>query len=534
MNRWVVDRKILYALYFGFCLNFPFWIKVVGGLSFDGFSDYLCLASLAVVMASVFYLFFNLVLFLRTEKIILGTLAVLTIFASYAVFNFKIRIDREMMGSVLHTDLWESVELISWGLIGWLVVLGGIPLVLIYGVTTDKRLTVKTRGKRLGAALGLILGAVLVSYSSLMVHHRNDKSTLKMVMPFNIFYYLARSYHPSFSAQATGSLLPLGLDAQRGALWQGVTKKTVLVIVVGEAARASHFSLNGYGRETNPLLKTKSVISLKKVSSCGTSTAVSVPGMFSRLPRERYTPERAAAEENLLDILVRAHFDVVWLDNNSDSKGVARRVPEHQFRFQRQRDEILLTHLQEELQRLQQVNHDGVIVLHQLGSHGPAYYQRYPEEFNKFKPGCDTNEIQKCPVASLINTYDNTILYTDYILARVIDILDHHQEFDTAMIYVADHGESLGEYGLYLHGAPYRIAPKEQTHVPWILWFSRGFVQDFKVDLTALRQRAEQDQFSHDYLFHSVLGVLDIQTKEYEERLNLFTQTRETQEAAGP
>ena len=161
-------------------------------------------------------------------------------------------------------------------------------------------------------------------------------------------------------------------------------------------------------------------------------------------------------------------------------------------------------------------------MLHQLGSHGPAYHKRYPEEFNKFKPGCNTNEIQSCKKSDLVNTYDNTILYTDYILTKIIETLENNTQLNTAMIYISDHGESLGEYGIYLHGTPYLIAPKEQTHIPWIMWLSDSFSQEFGVDVNSLRVKAETGKYSHDNFFHSVLGLLDIKTHEYDESLDIF------------
>jgi lipid A ethanolaminephosphotransferase len=237
------------------------------------------------------------------------------------------------------------------------------------------------------------------------------------------------------------------------------------------------------------------------------------------LPREKYTQEEAAQEENLLDVLSRAGFSILWRDNNSSSKGVAARLKEENIRHLDQNDEALLTGLDNYIKSLK---HDAVIVLHQLGSHGPAYHKRYPEEFNKFKPGCNTNEIQSCKKSDLVNTYDNTILYTDYILTKIIETLENNTQLNTAMIYISDHGESLGEYGIYLHGTPYLIAPKEQTHIPWIMWLSDSFSQEFGVDVNSLRVKAETGKYSHDNFFHSVLGLLDIKTHEYDESLDIF------------
>jgi lipid A ethanolaminephosphotransferase len=164
----------------------------------------------------------------------------------------------------------------------------------------------------------------------------------------------------------------------------------------------------------------------------------------------------------------------------------------------------------------------GVIVLHQKGSHGPAYFQRIPAEFRKFSPVCHTSQLQECSRSEIINAYDNSILYTDYVLSRLIDFLRQHEEdYDASLIYVSDHGESLGEKGIYLHGMPYMIAPDEQKHVPLLFWMSDGFASRFGVDRDCLLATAG-DEFSHDNLFHSLLGLLDIHTGVYAPGQDMF------------
>ncbi len=171
---------------------------------------------------------------------------------------------------------------------------------------------------------------------------------------------------------------------------------------------------------------------------------------------------------------------------------------------------------------LNKLNGDAVIVLHQKGSHGPAYYLRYPNSFEKFKPVCTTSELQQCSQEEIVNAYDNTILYTDYVLAKVIDFLQNNSnKFDTGMLYVSDHGESLGENNLYLHGSPYAIAPKNQTHIPMLVWLSEGFRQRSQIDWQCLQQH-KNDVYSHYHIFHSVLGLLEVETQVYHQGLDLF------------
>jgi lipid A ethanolaminephosphotransferase len=282
--------------------------------------------------------------------------------------------------------------------------------------------------------------------------------------------------------------------------------------------------LNGYPLTTNPLLEQEDIISFDDFSSCGTSTAISVPCLFSVFPKNDFTLEKANATENLLDILTHAGTNVLWRDNNSDSKGVALRVNYENFKTPKTnticdtecRDEGMLIGLQDYIN--QQDQGDIVIVLHQMGNHGPAYYKRYPQRFEQFKPTCKTNQLEDCTLEEIGNTYDNAILYTDYFLAKTINLLKNNSKnFETAMFYVSDHGESLGEHGLYLHGLPYMIAPESQTHVGAMMWFS----PNFKINRRAVKSK-KSEPFSHDNVFHTVLGLLNINSKIYQQEMDIL------------
>lgn len=301
--------------------------------------------------------------------------------------------------------------------------------------------------------------------------------------------------------------------------------RKLTIVVVGEAARANRFSLNGYERDTNPLLAKEDIINLPNVSSCGTSTAISVPCMFSLLDRNHYSDKEAKSMETVLDILKRSGVNVLWRDNNSDSKGVALRVEYQDYRSRQNntlcdeecRDEGMLVGLQDYVNTHQG---DILIVLHQMGNHGPAYYKRYPKAFEKFKPVCQTNQVEQCAPEEIGNAYDNAILYTDYFLDKTISFLKQNDaSFQTALIYMADHGESLGEKGLYLHGIPYFMAPPEQTHIGALLWF--GSQSKAIIDTQLLKQKASEP-YSHDNLFHTILGLMDIQTNVYDPKLDML------------
>jgi len=319
------------------------------------------------------------------------------------------------------------------------------------------------------------------------------------------------------------TLKPLGRDAKQVKTAQ--ERRRLVFMVVGEAARANRFSLNGYERQTNPLLSKENIINLSHVSSCGTSTAISVPCMFSHLERRNYNDATAKNTENVIDIVHHAGVSVLWRDNNSDSKGVAIRVPYEDFRSPQKntlcdeecRDEGMLVGLQEYINAQKG---DILIVLHQMGNHGPAYYKRYPKAFETFTPTCKTNQVEQCTPEEIGNAYDNAIVYTDYFLSKTIALLKENETaFETALVYMADHGESLGEKGLYLHGIPYFMAPREQTHVGALLWFGKGF--ETREEVQKLRTNAE-NAYSHDNLFHTLLGLMRIETSVYDKTKDIL------------
>jgi lipid A ethanolaminephosphotransferase len=306
------------------------------------------------------------------------------------------------------------------------------------------------------------------------------------------------------------------------------------VIVIGETARADHFALNGYARPTNPgLTKVSGLINYGQAYSCGTDTAQSVPCMFSGLGRSGFTNAKAEARENLLDIFEHAGIDVVWRENQAGCKGVCARVPTETltghkvptyYRSSENFDGVLVDGLDARIAKLER---DTVIVLHMMGSHGPAYWKRYSESFERFAPACKDAQFSRCELASIINAYDNTIVYSDHVLARLIEVLAGAASngVDTGMLYVSDHGESLGEHGMYLHGMPYAIAPEAQIHVPMVVWLSPAMRESRGADQACLLRHAGT-RVGHDHLFHSALGIMQVATRVYDPSLDLFAACR--------
>ncbi|MDR1968606.1 MAG: sulfatase-like hydrolase/transferase, partial [Burkholderiaceae bacterium] len=354
---------------------------------------------------------------------------------------------------------------------------------------------------------------------------RNHKPLRYFINPLNSFYALAEVSLQPVQRGAT-PVLPLGEDARLPPPAPG-SLPPLLIMVLGETARADHFALNGYARPTTPELAARGVVSLRDVWSCGTNTAASVPCMFSPLDGKVFD-KREANTEGLADVLQRAGLAVLWLDNQAGGcKGVCDRVPHVDYQALQTPglcgddgeclDEVMLHGLQERIDQLPPERRArGVVVfMHQMGSHGPAYYKRAPAAFKKFMPECATNALQQCSREQVVNAYDNTIAYTDHFLASAIDWLQARQaQWATALLYLSDHGESLGENNLYLHGLPYRFAPDVQKHVPWITWLSPRFAQQTGITAACLERRRDE-RFSHDNYFHTTLGLLGVQTSVY-------------------
>ena len=377
------------------------------------------------------------------------------------------------------------------------------------------------------AASVLVVALVAATaYGNYASFFRNNKGINHQITPVN---FIGASIKTAYNVyDANRPLVQIGLDAKRTTA-QGERKK-VFILVVGETTRAENWGLNGYARQTTPQLAAlgSEVINFPQVSSCGTATAISVPCLFSRMSRGDYNGNRAAHEEGLMDILQRAGIYTGWRENDGGCKGACDRIkhvnvqdwaPKNECVSEGCWDIHLLTGLQQEIDAMPG---DGVIVLHTMGSHGPAYFERYPQAFKQFTPTCDTNQIQQCERQAVINTYDNTVLYIDHVLAQTIKLLQNDTQVDSALWYFSDHGESLGENGMYLHAAPYMVAPSQQTHIPMVFWASPGFYQNSGLNQTCLRDHAQQQTYSHDNIFHSMLGIMGVGTQEYQPDLDWF------------
>ena len=449
--------------------------------------------------------------------------------AAYFMDHYGVVVDRFAIQSVAETDVGEGAEWLSWKMLWTFLLLFALPAVALYRVRIDWQPFRRELWARIKLALALALALVLVAVlagrqvASTLRNHRELGHLANPVAVLSASLSWAHHLRGTVNVVAA----PLGRDARREGGMAAGDRPLVFVLVLGESARAASFALGGYGRDTNPELSKLPIDYFRDVHSCGTDTAVSVPCMFSNLGRSDYKESKAAASENVLDVLAHAGYRVTWYDNNTGSKGVARRLDERdEYDSQDPRycgkagcyDELLLENLRGELGAKAG---DRVVVLHTKGSHGPAYYQRYPQAFARFQPACATNELQRCTREQIVNAYDNTILYADHVVAGAIRALQADPGVDSALLYIADHGESTGEGGLYLHGAPYLIAPESQTHIPMLLWVSEGFRARRGLDPGCVGARRGAE-LSQDNLFDTLLGLLGVRTSAYRPGLDAF------------
>ncbi len=527
-QSWLIVLSTLFLMVF---TNITFFKGVLGVYPFN-FENSAFLISVFILFSAITAIVIALFSYRYTIKPFLITIFLVSSFAAYFMDTYASVIDETMIDNILQTNLKESIDLFSIKQVLYVLFMGVLPAVVIFKTPITEPGFAKasiSRIKLLGILTLLIVSILWLFSNYYFSFFREHRSLRYYVNPvyymLSITKYATRSYrHPDMPLEK------IALDAK---ISPSDSHRELIIFVIGETARADHFSLNGYSKKTNPLLEKEDIINFTNVTSCGTSTAHSVPCMFSIYTHDNYNKSKAKNTENVLDILKKVGVNVLWLDNNSSSKGVADRIPHVDYRTSDNnplcdnecRDEGMLANIQNYIDT--HPTGDIFIALHQMGNHGPAYYKRYPKEFEKFTPVCETNQFESCTKEEISNAYDNAILYTDYFLSKVIALLKKNNSgFEAAMFYASDHGESLGEKGLYLHGLPFVMAPDSQKHVPFILWFSDSFHAD-DIDMSLLKTKADK-KISHDNIFHTILGLLEVETNVYNKDLditNRFTGT---------
>ena len=483
----------------------------------------LYILSSAVLVTIVTALLFTLLASRYTTKPLLIVTLFISSATAYFMDQYDVVIDSDMIRNAFETQTAEVVDLLSPKLFVYIVLLGLLPASIVYKIPLTYGTFKTEMFAKLKTSFSLLLLAVAIVtlfgkfYASFFREHK----ILRFYSNPDYWIYSLGYYVGEKFTARSHTLEKIGLDAK---IETNTTRKIVFMIV-GEAARADHFSLNGYTRATNPKLAAQDIVNYPKMYSCGTSTAYSVPCMFSPYTRGEYSPQKARYTENVLDVLKHTgRVAILWRDNNSDSKGVALRVEYQDFKTPKNNpvcdEECRDIGMLEGLDRFIRNRSDKnvLIVLHQMGNHGPAYYKRYTKEYERFTPVCKTNQLEACKRQAIVNTYDNALLFSDNFLDATITLAKRFPNADTAVLYMSDHGESLGEHGVYLHGLPYFIAPDAQIHIGAFLWLNDRFKKE--LDIHRIEKKAT-DKLSHDYLFHTLLGLFNVKTKMYNKNLDL-------------
>jgi lipid A ethanolaminephosphotransferase len=522
--------------------NWPLWRTLAELPELASTRGALFIVSLGLMVAGIGLGLLALGAWQRSIKPLATLLLVVAAVGAHFMGSYRIVIDPTMMVNVLHTDVREAGDLVDWRLFASVAFIAGVPAWWLWR-TPLQRLPTASQGLH-NVAAGVLalcasLGLLVLNFAPMSATMRNHKTLRYMVNPANSFYALGRLAVQK-GARPAGPPITIGADARSKARAVGA-RPPLLMLVVGETARADHFALNCYERHTDPETASLGLLSFADVSACGTSTAASLPCMFSHLGRADFGA-RKQEHENLLDLLQRAGLAVLWVDNQSGCKGLCDRVPNVAARDAPPGsahapdlchdgeclDEALLTGLDQRLAALPEERRQRgvVLVMHQMGSHGPAYYKRSPAAAKPFLPECRTHALQDCDQASLVNAYDNSIAYTDRVLAKSIAWLSMQAgAYDPMLLYVSDHGESLGENGMFLHGLPYAVAPREQTQVPMLMWLPPQTEAALGVSRACLQQRRNLP-LSHDNLFHTVTSLMGVSSSLLKPTLDLLAPCR--------
>ena len=494
----VIMSSLLFILF-----HYPFFKFVFNNVDYKSFTGVSIIVSLVIAMlvANAFALFLIFFFSRLVGKILLVLFFIINAVAVYFINTYSVFIDESMIGNVLNTNYSESSSFFSIKLVLYVVFLGILPSIFIIKAKIIT-VTVKKFLVSISLTLLFLLTLAFANASNWLWIDKNSKTLGGLAMPWSYAVNIPLFYIHQFKKNEKEILLPDATIKDN--------QKSVVILVIGESARSENFSLYGYPKNTNPLLsKTPNVSHFNATSDATYTTA----GVKSIVEHEN-TDE---LYEILPNYLYRNNVDVIWRTTNWGEP------PVHIKNYQNREalmpnckgdgcdyDGILLSGLKEQI--LASKKNKILIVLHTSTSHGPTYSKKYPAQFEIFKPVCNSVELGNCSHTELVNAYDNTIVYTDYLLANVIEDLKQLQEYKSAMIFVSDHGESLGENNLYMHGLPRSIAPKQQYEIPFIVWTSDN----------SARQMKPNKILTQNYVFHSVLNFLNIQSPIYKEQMNIF------------
>ena len=495
----------------------PLYALALSTLSALDWSGSLALTLLFVLQFTATFTIFSLLGFVSTPllKIVIILLTLGNAVALFYIDKFGVVLDRTMMANIFNTRLSEASDLFHPKLLLYVLFFGIVPSWLVF-----KLKIIKPRWwKQVSSIASIVLAAALWVYanaSSWLWLDKNMRQFGGLILPWSYVINTTRHFNGVSEASAKQDLLPSANFKDK--------ERVVVVLVIGESARAKNFSLYGYPRPTNPRLSALPVLVVPSARSCATYTTESIRCMLSH---QGSKPDYASRYEPLPSYLQRHGANVAWRSNNwgQPRLEIASFLTAADIRLgcegdsckRLDYDEVLLHKLTEQITKSN--TYKNFIVLHQSGSHGPQYHAKYPAEFEIFKPACKSVELSSCSNKELVNAYDNTITYTDHVLSQLIAQLNSLKNTAAVMIYASDHGESLGENGLYLHGTPAAIAPDVQLKIPFVVWMSDEFKRQRGL---ATNATLPAGPYSHDHVFHSVIGAMGLRSPVYKKELDIF------------
>ena len=486
--------------------NIPFFVYANDNANDSLFGKIWLMTSLAVIMLALNFMMTYLTVFCMriVGRILLALLAIVNATAAYFVMTYSVLIDATTVENVFNTRYSEASGFFSWSLWLFILALGVVPAVycLLRPVVmgTVKRMAVCCAG-----SLAIVVVMVLLNISQTLWISQHDTELGGLLQPWSYVANTCRVISSRLDEQAEEIKLPDGKMMD--------DEKAVVVLVIGESARKANFQLYGYQRDTNPLLSRQEGLRVYEATSCATYTTAGTKAILE--------PKNSGDLYELLpNYAFRTGVDVVWrtsnwgeppihIDEYITNDDLGETYPDENMHY----DGILLRGLRERIasSRKSKV----LIVLHTSTSHGPNYADKYPKEFEVYQPVAKNVEEGEKHAELLVNAYDNTIRYTDYLLDSLVNMLRSMTDRHSAMIFVSDHGESLGENKVYMHGLPMRLAPRVQYEIPFLVWTSEGF-RNYKTE-SELPEVIEQH-----YVFHSVLNLLSIQSDAYDRDYDLF------------
>ncbi|PSV01052.1 phosphoethanolamine transferase [Photobacterium kishitanii] len=520
---------LLLSVYFYFALNLSLNKQLIEIISDTGFGVNRTLFALTIPFCfiAIFNFLFSIFAWKWVTKPFFSFLLITSSVVSYVSFNYGLYVDYGIVESAFETHSSEALSYVSFYSTSWVIIFGVLPSIILCSVKINNDRFLKQKFASMLISLVVVASTLLPFYKDYSSVGRNNSILKKMIIPTQFIGSTFKYIKTSLSVKPV--FKTIGDDAQIDTSLQ--VKPKLVVMIMGETARAQNYTALGYDRNTTPFTSKLDVTYMHDVASCGTATAVSLPCLFSRLDRESYDRTVANSQSNALDVLAKAGVDITWIDNDGGDKGVARRQKYIEINPKKHPsfcdgevcvDSVMLPSLDTTITS-SPPKKDKFIILHLIGSHGPTYFKRYPKGFERFSPSCNRADIENCSDEMIRNTYDNTIAFTDYVVASVIDRVKKETDYDTAVFYLSDHGESLGESGIYLHGLPYRFAPIYQKRVPMMFWMSPEYKKTMKVDTQCLRSVDKQRSISHDNVFDTLLGMFNVETKVYQNTKNLIS-----------